>query len=111
MLTHGGTNFGGQHNSIPVASSFDPTPNNLLADAARVAVARPTRVTIGGVNEIPAQFQVTVHDLERGSFVAAPTELHRAEGDGGDVQTTFAEPFVSHGMQLNSSSAVKVKQA
>ena len=82
--------FRGQDDSVTQTALDDKFPDQLFALAAGISV--------GGVNEIPAGFEVSIEEAARNVLLRSPSPLgaesHGAETEWGDAQSGSSERFV-----------------
>ena len=67
----------------------------MFGHAAGVA-GRPPAVDVRRIKEVAARLDEGVHDREGGAFIRGPAELHRAEAEVRDLETSPAEGAKVH---------------
>ena len=89
---HGAIDLGGDHQPIPL-----PTGGDGLADDA---LAHAPVVHIGGVDEVDAGVQGSVHDIDALRFRGRAAEVHGAQAQGRHPDAGPAQSAIVHGLIL-----------
>src|SRR5439155_10071383 len=88
---------------VAVTTLLQPAPDDLLGNAAGVA-GGPAAVYICSIEEVAARLDEGVHDREGGAFIRGPAELHRAEAEVRDLETSPAERAKLHAQSVAGDS-------
>jgi len=76
--------------------TFTAPPTALREPATEQRLGLPGVVVVGGIDEVDAEIECAIEDLETVGFVRQPREVRRAECDRADHQTGTAEFAVVH---------------
>src|SRR6056297_2758799 len=82
----------------PPAALGEPAADDLLRGAGLPAPA----VHVGGIEEVDAELQRAVHDVEAVFLGGVPAEVHGAEAEIADFHAVVAEARVSNGHRVRS---------
>src|ERR1039457_5279665 len=100
-VAHRAVELGRDHHLLATPSTLsEPAADDLFGDALALLPA----VDVGGVEEVEARVQRSVHDLVGCRFVGLGAEVHGAEAEATDGESGTAEVCVLHPLSLTVRS-------